>query len=162
MYIPFEEMPNHARVWVYQIDRQLTDDEAKNISITLEQFINNWQAHGTDLKASFQLPYNRFIIIAADQEHYTPTGCSIDASVAVIRQIEQQYGLNLFDRMAVAFKRKDEIETFRMNQLKELAHAGDLEAEHITFNNLVENVGQLHSAWEVPAKETWLSRYFAN
>lgn len=160
MYIPFEQMPAHARIWIYQIDRQLTEQEVNEISTLLEGFISTWQAHGKDLKASYQIPYGRFIVIAADQEFYQPTGCSIDASVAIIRQIEQQYSLNLFDRMAVAFKGKNGIETFRMNEIKSLATAGNLAAEQITFNNLVENVGQFTSAWEIPAKETWLSRYF--
>lgn len=160
MYIPFEDMPTHARVWIYQIDRQLNDDEATSISQALEKFTSNWQAHGADLKASYQIPYNRFIIIAADQEHHQPSGCSIDASVEVIRHIEQQFNLNLFDRTAIAFKKEAGIETIRMNEIKSLAKEGLLKSEHITFNNLVENVGQLSSKWEVPASDTWLSRYF--
>ena len=161
MYIPFDQMPEHARVWIYQCDRLLNNEDAEAITQKLQQFISNWQAHGTDLKASFKLPYKRFIVIAADQEHYAPTGCSIDASVAVIREIEQEFNLNLFDRMTIAFKKDEEIETFKMNQIKQLAGDGALNANSITFNNLVENVGQLATAWEVPAKETWLSRYFA-
>lgn len=162
MYIPFEEMPAHARVWIYQANRTLTDDEVAAIGNGLKQFISNWQAHGKDLRASYQIPYNQFIMIAADQEFHQPTGCSIDSSVDVIRQIEQQFDLNLFDRMAIAFKQEQGVETVRMNELKGLATAGKLVGKSITFNNLIENVGQLESAWEVEAKDTWLSRYFKN
>jgi len=162
MYIPFEQMPEHARVWIYQSDRQLSTTEVSEISAMLKGFTDNWVAHGKNLKASFQLPYNQFIIIAADQEFHQPTGCSIDASVAIIRQIEQQFGISLFDRMSIAFKQEEAVKTVKMNEIKKLAGVGTLSNESITFNNLVENVGQLATNWELPAKETWLSRYFPN
>lgn len=162
MYIPFEQMPEHARVWIYQSNRKLTNAEVSEISSMLEAFITNWAAHGKSLKASFQIPYNQFIIVSADQDFHQPTGCSIDASVAIIRQIEQQFNINLFDRMTIAFKEAEAVKTVKMNEIKSLAGAGTLNNESITFNNLVENVGQLTTKWELPAKETWLSRYFPN
>jgi hypothetical protein len=43
-----------------------------------------WAAHGTSLVSSYQLKYNRFIILAVDQDVQSATGCSIDASVEFI------------------------------------------------------------------------------
>jgi hypothetical protein len=46
----------------------------------LQAFLENWAAHGTSL-VSLISKYNRFIILAVDQDVQSATGCSIDASV---------------------------------------------------------------------------------
>ncbi len=161
MYIEFDSLPAQARVWIYQASRDFTESEVVEISTVLKSFVSQWQAHGADLQASFQIKYNRFIIIGANQDFHAPSGCSIDASVAVIRQIEQHLGISLFERTQIAFKASNgKIQTVPMNQLKEKIAVGEINLDSITFNNLVENVGLLKTKWEVPAKETWLKRYF--
>ncbi len=81
MYVPFEELPEESRVWIYQSDRKFTDEELAEIESGLQQFVEQWAAHGTGLQASFTTRYNRFIILAVNQEAQGATGCSIDASV---------------------------------------------------------------------------------
>ena len=49
MLIPFNKMPDHARVWVYQADRNLSDAEVQYIQQTLDFQLNNWAAHGAAL-----------------------------------------------------------------------------------------------------------------
>ncbi|MFT5617956.1 MAG: chemotaxis regulatin CheY-phosphate phosphatase CheZ [Arenicella sp.] len=161
MYIEFDSLPAQARVWIYQSSRDFTNSEVSEISTTVQKFISQWQAHGADLQASFQIMYNRFIIIGANQDFHAPTGCSIDSSVAVIRQIEQHLRISLFERTQIPFKADGgEIQTTPMNELKEQVAKGEINVDSITFNNLVENVGQFKTKWEVPAKETWLKKYF--
>jgi hypothetical protein len=58
--------------------------------------------HITSLVSSYQLKYNRFIILAVDQDVQTATGCSID-SVEFI-QPEKKYNVDLLDKMNVTFK----------------------------------------------------------
>jgi hypothetical protein len=53
---------------------------------------------------SYQLKYNRFIILAVDQDVQSATGCSIDASVEFIQSLEQKYKVDLLDKMNVTFK----------------------------------------------------------
>ncbi len=161
MYIEFDSLPAQARVWIYQASRDFTDSEVLEISTALQNFVSQWQAHGADLQASFQIMYNRFIIIGANQDFHAPSGCSIDASVAVIRQIEEHLSISLFERTQIPFKAtNNEIQTIPMSQLKEKIAIGEVNLDSVTFNNLVENIGQLKTKWEVPAKETWLKRYF--
>jgi hypothetical protein len=47
-------------------------------------------AYGTSLESSYQLKYNRFIILAVNQDVQAATGCSIDSSVEFIQSLEQK------------------------------------------------------------------------
>jgi hypothetical protein len=51
-------------------------------------FLETWP-HGTSLESSYQPKYNRFIIIAVNQDVQPATGCSIDSSVEFIQSLEQ-------------------------------------------------------------------------
>ena len=90
MYIPYENLPEESKVWIYQSNRKFSDDEVADIDQQLKLFLDNWSAHGTALEASFVIKYNRFIIIAVNQEVQVATGCSIDASVQFIQNLEQK------------------------------------------------------------------------
>lgn len=89
MFVPFESLPQESKIWIYQSNRKFSDDECSEIETDLESFLQNWSAHGTSLEASYQLKYNRFIIIAVNQEVQNATGCSIDASVQFIQNLEK-------------------------------------------------------------------------
>ena len=80
MYVPFDTLPDESKIWIYQSNRKLSDNEMNEIEADLKAFLENWAAHGKPLEASYQLRYNRFIIIAVNQETQPATGCSIDAS----------------------------------------------------------------------------------
>ncbi|MGL6032889.1 MAG: hypothetical protein ACRC0Q_12225, partial [Kurthia gibsonii] len=104
MYIPFENLPQESRVWIYPSNRKLSDEEVAEIQALTTNFINDWSAHGASLEASFDIRYNRFIILAVNSDVQAPTGCSIDASVQFIQQLEQKYAIDLLDKMNVTFK----------------------------------------------------------
>ena len=58
MYTPFENLPEDSKIWIYQSNRKLTDDEVTEITKKCQEFVENWAAHGTSLEASFLLKYN--------------------------------------------------------------------------------------------------------
>lgn len=160
MHIPFEQLPDRSRLWIYQCSRALSDAEVQEAQGQLEQFTQGWQAHGQDLSASFQLLHNRFLILGVDQDLHAPTGCSIDASVAVVRALEQAFGVSFFERTQIPFLIDGDIQVFPMNAIKEKVASGLLTPETTTFNNLIDTKSTWQKEWEVPAKETWLARYF--
>ena len=68
MYIPFENLPEESRIWIYQSNRKFSDAEFSEIETDLQLFLNDWAAHGTSLESSYLLKYNRFIVLAVNQE----------------------------------------------------------------------------------------------
>ena len=98
MILPFNEMPLGSRIWIYQSDKKILDQDLIKIKTKLTEFLKNWTAHGDDLKSSFEIKYNRFLIIALNEKSTKASGCSIDACVHFIQKIEKDYGLNLLDK----------------------------------------------------------------
>lgn len=160
MYVPFDTLPEDGRIWIYQSNRKFSDEEVAEIEVALTNFVNGWAAHGTALEASYQIKYNRFIIIAINQEIQAATGCSIDASVQFIQNLEQKYGVDLLDKMNVTFKLGDHIAHKPLIEFKKMAKEKAVSSNTIVFNNLVNTVGEWQDFWEVPAGESWHSRFF--
>jgi hypothetical protein len=160
MYIPFEELPDDAKIWIYQSNRKLTDDEVESITSKCQDFVENWAAHGTSLAASFVIKYNRFIIFAVNQEVQQATGCSIDASVHFIQQLEQLFAIELLDKMNVTYRSGEHIAHKSLLDFKKMAKEKAVSEHTIVFNNLVNTKGEWEEFWEVPASESWHSRFF--
>ena len=160
MYIPFENLPPESKIWIYQSNRKFTDVEFSEIKISVENFVENWAAHGTSLEASYLLKYNRFIIFAVNQEPQVATGCSIDKSVQFIQELEQKYKVDLLDKMNVTFKNGEFVAHKTLIEFKKMAKDKAVTGSTIVFNNLVNNIEEFNDAWEVPAEDSWHSRFF--
>lgn len=160
MYIPFENLPEESKIWIYQSNRKFSDDEMTEIENDLKTFIEKWAAHGTGLEASYLLKYNRFIVLAVNQQVQQATGCSIDSSVAFIQNLEQKYEVDLLDKMNVTFKNGEHIAHKSLIDFKRMAKEKAVTQNTIVFNNLVNTIEEFNENWEVPAGESWHSRFF--
>lgn len=160
MLIPFENLSPESKIWIYQSNRKFSDAEFTELENELIDFLNQWAAHGTSLECSYQLKYNRFIIIAVDQENQIATGCSIDKSVQFIQQMEQKYNVDLLDKMNVTFKNGEHIAHKSLIDFKKMAKDKAVTENTIVFNNLVNNIEEYQENWEIPAKDSWHSRFF--
>lgn len=160
MYVPFDSLPLHSKIWIYQSNRKLTDAEIEEIAAATSVFIENWAAHGQSLEASFRIEYNRFIILAVNQEVQAATGCSIDASVQFIQDLEKKYKVDLLDKMNVTFKLGEHIAHKPLIEFKKMAKEKAVSANTIVFNNLVNSIEEWQDFWEVPASDSWHNRFF--
>jgi hypothetical protein len=161
MFVPFNSLPETARVWVYQSARKLNESEKSTISDTLSAFTEAWVVHGQPLQTSFTILHNQFIVLAADESFNEASGCSIDSSVRIIRQIDAEFSLGLFDRTNIAFLKEVDIVVVKMNNLVSALAAGDWNLETLFFNNVIATKAELENSWLVPAGRTWLNRYRA-
>lgn len=160
MFVPFESLPDDSKIWIYQSNRKFSDIEIQEIEEELKIFLDNWTAHGQHLEASIVTRYNRFIIIAVNQEVQAATGCSIDASVQLIQTFEQKYNVDLLDKMNVTFKMGEHVAFKPLIEFKKLAKEKAVSGNTIVFNNLLNTVGEWKDFWEVPASESWHNRFF--
>jgi hypothetical protein len=142
MLVDFDSLAENSRVWIYQSNRSFTKDELVDISDKLIVFLNNWVAHGLNLEAGFEIKYKRFIIIALDQDKQSVTGCSIDASVKFIQELEILYSVNLMDKMNVSYKQGDYVAYKTLTDFKKMAKDKAVSKKTIVFNNLVNSVGE--------------------
>ncbi len=159
MYVDFSLLPDTSRVWVYQADRSFTNDEVKEIKQQLIPFIQNWKRHGEDLKASFQIKYDQFIILAVDENFTNVSGCSIDASVHIIQELQEKFGIDLLNKMNVTFRDGNNVNTVSLAAFKEYAKLDKITSNTMVFNNMVTSKTDLNSSWEVKASESWHAKF---
>lgn len=160
MYIPFENLPLESKIWVYQSNRKFSDEEFSEIEIATKSFVENWEAHNISLESSYLLKYNRFIIFAVNQEVQVATGCSIDKSVQFIQDLEKKYEVDLLDKMNVTFKNGEFVAHKSLLEFKKMAKDKAVTGATIVFNNLVNNIEEFNSSWEIAAEDSWHSRFF--
>ena len=156
-----KNMPPDSKVWVFQSNRKLTGIETETIANAGNAFIAGWAAHGASLKASFDVLYNRFIVLSVDEKQAMASGCSIDSSVRFIKEIEKQFSLNLFDRLQVAYYSGNEIVSCSLSEFEKLAEQGLVNQSTVVFNNMITSKSAFDTEWEVPLKQSWQSRVLA-
>lgn len=149
---------DNSRVWVYQSNRLFSLHEALQIEELLKNFILNWNSHGTPVKGFANLFFGQFIVILADEADYGVSGCSTDSSVRMIKDMEQTYNVNLFDRLLLGFIVKERVQMVPMTQLEYAFSNKFLDGSTLYFNNTIQTLGQLKSNWLIPVKDSWLAR----
>lgn len=152
-----ENLASNSKVWVYQSSRIFGIAEALQIEALLEDFVNSWKSHGAPVKGYANLFFGQFVVIIADETNVTVGGCSTDASVHIIKKIEQEYNVNMFDRQSLAFIIKDKVQLLPLAQLNYALENNFITPDTLYFNNLVATKSDLLNKWIVPAKESWLA-----
>ena len=151
-----------SRVWVYQSDKVLNDTDVNKLQTLLNDFTTSWTAHNNQLKAKAEIRYNRFIILIVDESQAVATGCSIDKSVRFMKDIEQHFGINLFDRFNLVYRSCEEILSVPRHTFEELITRKNIDTNTIVFNNMVQNLSELETKWEVPFKDSWHIQLFGS
>ncbi|RAV28397.1 ABC transporter ATPase [Sinomicrobium soli] len=159
MYIPFSELPESSRIWIYQANRSFSEDELKEIGARTEAFLKEWTVHGETLQAGYEIRYKRFIVIGLNQGVNAASGCSIDASVHFIQQLEKDFEVDLLDKMNVSYKQGEYIAYKPLLEFKKMAKDRAVSGKTIVFNNLVATKQDYEEHWEVPAEESWHARF---
>lgn len=149
-----------SRVWIYQSNRAFTKVEEAEILNKLDAFNKEWAAHGTNLSSAVEVYYSRFIVFFVDESNQDATGCSIDKSVVLVKQIEADYKIDLLDRLNLAYKSGEEIIDIRMSDFQKEIQTEVVNPTTIVFNNLVTTKAEFQSKWEVPAIESWHKNLF--
>jgi hypothetical protein len=159
MFVPFNTISPSSRIWIYQSDRKFSEVQKSLIKEFLSKYCERWAAHGQPLKASFDLRFDQFIVVTADESFNSTSGCSVDDSVRAIKEIEKATGLGFFDRNLIGFLKGQDVFLVNLSSLKEKYQNGIWNEETLTFNNLISTREQLETDWIKPAGNSWLKRY---
>ena len=159
MYVPVENMNNEARVWVYGANRTLTNEEIQSLKFHLTQFTQNWLSHGNEVKASFDILYNQFIVLIADENQSSTSGCSIDSSVAFIRNLEKEFNIILLDRQQIFFLIDTKIIQIPYIEVQKQLNVLKNKDSKIFFNTLVENLKELKNYFLIEPEKSWIKNH---
>ena len=159
MLVSFDKLPLNSRVWIYSSNRKFIQKEIISIRKDLENFLSNWSSHNQNLETGFELRYDRFIIIAVNQEINNASGCSIDNCVRFIKKLENKYEVDLLDKMNVIYKQDKYLYHKKLNEFITMYKNNSVSLNTVVFNNLVNTISEYKFKWEIPVKESWHKRF---
>ncbi|MCB0699324.1 MAG: hypothetical protein KDC11_05715 [Chitinophagaceae bacterium] len=151
------DFSDDSRVWVYQSSRAFIEKEEKEINEQLLQFYSQWESHGTPVKGWARLIFRQFIVFMADEAVTGVSGCSTDSSVRVVKSIERQYDVNMFDRLMLTFLVNEKAQMLPLNQVQYALDKAYISKDTPLFNNVVGTKKDLMNNWLIPIKDSWLS-----
>ncbi|MBK7763580.1 MAG: hypothetical protein IPI46_09435 [Bacteroidetes bacterium] len=150
------DFADESRVWIYQSSRQFTDQEEKEIDDQLHNFYVQWLSHGAEVKGWAKVIFKQFIVVMADETQSGVGGCSTDSMVRIIKSVERQYGVDLFDRLTITFLIDEKPQPLPLQQVKYALEKGYIETDSLLFNNTVDTKARLETEWLVPLNKSWL------
>lgn len=159
MFVEYSTISDTAKVWVYPSSRKFYPNEIEEVTQKIQSFIQNWKAGDEDFTASFQFLYDRFIVLIADDEKSALQNVDIDASVAFILKLQEEYNVQLLDKMNVCFKQGKYVQYKELKDFKKLLKNKAVNGKTIIFDNLVVNNYDFKNFWEIPIEDSWYNRF---
>ena len=159
--VGFDVLPEDARVWIFSAERELTAVEQERVLADVDRFIDQWGAHSVPLVAGRELQYGQFLFVAVDQRTAGPSGCSIDALVRQMKELEHELDVELVNHAPVLVRRGTHVERVSREDFSELIADGHVNLATTVFNNTLQVLGDVRAGrWEVPASESWHGQAF--
>jgi hypothetical protein len=155
--VPFENLPDASRVWVFGSDRPLGEEGMTTLIKAVEEHLAGWKAHGEPLTSAYQLRYERFLVVAVDQSTAGATGCSIDGLFRVLQGLEAKVGANLVGGGRVFYRDStSKVQSTTRDQIRTLAADGAITTDTVVFDTSITDLGIFRSDFEKRAKESWI------
>jgi len=156
MLVDFKLLSDSSKLWVFQSDKIISPSNQKILINEISPFLTDWSSHGAEIKSSFEIRYDLFLIISVDEEINSASGCSIDKLTNFIIRISNEIGVDFFNRLNVAYKSDSEKINLRsLSDFKTLISDGKINEESIVFNNLIKTKKDYIEQWEVQLKNSW-------
>lgn len=156
MWVPFETMPGHARLWIYGADRSLN---ASEIEPDLKSFVSEWTSHKVALEASVQVMNQFLIVLAVKEQGHTASGCSIDKATHFMEDLGQRLGMNLLERKRYYVRDHDAVHSYEHDAFVRALQDQRIGLDTIVADTLINKVSDLPSLWK-PLGNSWHRRLF--
>jgi len=148
----FPQLPETSRVWIYVSDRLFDATESNYIQDALSDFTQNkWATHGTKLLASGSVLMNQLVVLAVDEEVMNASGCSIDSSVRLMKQLGTELKVDFFNRLFVLISKESEIKRVHIQELHQYS-------DWKLLNPMVSSLEEVRNRFLIDVKESNLFR----
>jgi len=156
---PYDTLPDDTRVWIYQSNRPLTDTEVQAVREELQAFVQEWVSHNRQLRAHGDVWHHTFIVLLVDESQAGASGCSIDKSVYFLKSLQDRLGVDLFDRMAFAYREGEQVAVLPKGAFRQAYAEGTITDDTPVFDNLVDTKAAFERQWEKPLRDSWHKRF---
>lgn len=145
--IPFEQLSDDARVWVFAADTPLSKSQSETIQYHLDSFLEGWSSHGSGLRAAARILDDAILVVALEESD--ASGCSIDKLFHLLRDLERVTGTSLIEGGRVVYRRNGGIRSLPRAEFRRAVSQGQIPADISVIDTTVERLSQIRSgAWE--------------
>ena len=154
--VPFDSLPDDARVWVFGTDRALDAAESKRLLGIVDSYLSRWAAHGTPLASARDWRDDHFLTIAVDQRTAGASGCSIDALFHQLQDLERASGIAIVGGGRIFYRdAKGTVQATDRATFAGLAERGAVSPGTPVFDPTVTTLGAWRAGFERRASESW-------
>jgi len=148
----------NQRIWLYQFASKLNTHQLSDIEESLKHFAENWNSHGQSLNAKTTILASHYLLISVDENTFEASGCSIDKCTHFLKEVNETYNLDLFNRLMIGIYKNESLLFFTKTELQEALANGVISSEDF-FIDLSISKGQdldhilkpVHQAWFYPS-----------
>lgn len=147
------------KIWIYTLSKQLSTAHELDLKTRCQNFVSTWTAHDVNLDASFELYKHRLLIFKVDEATYNASGCSIDKQLRLVKELEQEFSIELLNRLLVAYETNNEINVIKNTRISELIENGLITKHTLVYDNTITDANDLIMNWKKPLDQTYLAKY---
>jgi hypothetical protein len=154
--VPFDSLPDDARLWVFAAADPLTGPAADRLLAEVDRYLDQWAAHGEPLRSARAWRDDRFLAVAVDQSTAGASGCSIDGLFRSLQRLEPELGTSLLGAGRVFWRdAAGAVRTADRPRFTAAAREGAVGADTPVFDTSVTTAGDWRARFERPAREAW-------
>jgi hypothetical protein len=155
--VDFEQLPSHARIWIFASSRPLQGDEAAHLLSEVDHFLADWKAHGAPLRSAREWRDDRFLVIGVDPTAEQASGCSIDGLFRGLRELEHRLATTLLEGGRVFYRdAKGKAQVAVRKEVPALSQVGVLAGDTPVFDVSITEAAKYRSDFLRPARDTWV------
>ena len=157
-------LPDSARIWVFGATRPLAPTQAAALDAELSGFVRTWAAHGSDLMAAHAIVDGTFVVVAVDESRRGASGCSIDAMVRHLADLERALDIQVLDGALIWYRTEaGDIVSCERSEFRSRSEKGEIDAATRVFDPTIQTLGDLRSGrFELRAGDSWHGRLLAS
>jgi hypothetical protein len=150
MRVNIDQLSNDAHIWIFGISPALDADRSATLLRQVDDFLDNWAAHGVPIKGARELREGSFLIIAADEQR-EKSGCSIDRMFGTLKSLERELSVQILDSTRVFLREEGNVRALPRGEFRKAANA-----DTPVFDVTAEKLGDVRTgAWERRAGDSW-------
>lgn len=150
-------MKMNGRIWVYNAQKAVKTTEMAVLTLKMQNFVQNWKAHGKDLEASFEWIHQQILMLKVNEDTHLATGCSIDGWMTFLQQINDAYDFDFFKRDRIAIEQDGKLTMYTMNEIPISWEKGEISESVLLLDHTISKLSNLNF-YKKPILESWIGR----
>jgi len=154
--VPFDTLPASARVWIFSSDQPITGSRAERLLGEVDQYLDQWHAHGYPLTCGRAWRDDRFLAIGVDQSNAYASGCSIDGLYRALQAVQPALGSTIVSGGQVHYRDPNgAILAASRDEFTALAASGAVTLGTPVFDTTVATAGEWRDRFETVVGRAW-------